>query len=109
MIDLSCAATAAPEGILHAALVSATAELPRHLPGPGYDAAGLRVLRAAIAAHLSSRGTPTAPDQVLVTAGALHASTLLLRVLSGPGDRVLVEHPSYPAALDATLSDATNR
>ncbi len=101
LIDLSCAATAAPEGILHAALATATAELARHLPGPGYDAAGLPVLRAAIAAHLTSRGAPTTPDQVLVTAGALHALTLLLRVLSGPGDRVLVEHPSYPAALDA--------
>src|SRR4051812_37643588 len=101
VIDLSCAATAAPEGALHAALAVATAELPRHLPRPGYDAAGLPVLRAAIARHLSERGAPTTPDQVLVTAGALHALTLLLRVLSGPGDRVLVEHPTYAAALDA--------
>src|SRR3954463_6520812 len=101
VIDLSCAASAAPEGALHAALAAATAELPRHLPGPGYDAAGLPVLRAAIARHLSERGAPTTPDQVLVTAGALHALTLLLRVLSGPGDRVLVEHPTYAAALDA--------
>jgi DNA-binding transcriptional MocR family regulator len=101
LIDLTCAATAAPEGVIHAALATATAELPRHLPGPGYDAAGLPVLRAAIAEHLTSRGAPTTPDQVLVTAGALHALTLILRVLSGPGDRVLVEHPSYPAALDA--------
>ena len=85
VIDLSCAATAAPEGILHAALATATAELPRHLPGPGYDAAGLPVLRAAIAEHLTSRGMPTTPDQVLVTAGALHAFTLLLRVLVRPG------------------------
>ena len=36
------------------ALAAATAELPRHLPGPGYDAAGLPVLRAAIAAHLTA-------------------------------------------------------
>src|SRR3954468_18453603 len=101
LIDLSCAASAAPEGALHAALAAATAELPRHLPGPGYDAAGLPVLRAAIAAHLSAQGAPTAPEQVLVTARALHALTLLLRVLSGPGDRVLVEPPTYAAALDA--------
>src|SRR3954447_16654205 len=101
VIDLSCAASAAPDGNLHAALAAATAELPRHLPGPGYDAAGLPVLRAAIATHLSARGVPTEPEQVLVTAGALHALTLLLRVLSGPGDRVLVEHPTYAAALDA--------
>jgi DNA-binding transcriptional MocR family regulator len=38
---------------------------------------------------------------VLVTAGAQHALTLLLRVLAGPGDRVLVDHPTYPNALDA--------
>src|SRR6478752_4695571 len=101
VIDLSCAAFAAPEGALYSALAAATAELPRHLPGPGYDAAGLPVLRAAIAAHLTARGVLTTAEQVLVTAGAQHAWTLLLRVLAGPGDRVLTEHPTYPAALDA--------
>src|SRR4051812_42659889 len=101
VIDLSCAACAAPEGALHAALVAASAELPRHLPGPGYDAAGLPTLRTAIAERFSARGVPTAPEEVLVTGGALHAFTLLLRVLSGPGDRVLTEHPTYAAALDA--------
>jgi DNA-binding transcriptional MocR family regulator len=100
-IDLSCAATAAPDGAIHAALAVATAELPRHLPAPGYDVAGLPVLRAAIAAWLTRRGAPTSPEQILVTAGAQHAHTLLLRLLAGPGDRVLVEHPTYPNALDA--------
>src|SRR4051794_29869375 len=101
LIDLSCAACAAPEGALHAALVAASAELPRHLPGPGYDAAGLPSLRHALAEHFSRRGVPTVPEQIFVTAGALHAFTLLLRVLAGPGDRVLTEHPTYAAALDA--------
>jgi DNA-binding transcriptional MocR family regulator len=100
-IDLGFAATAAPERALHRALAAATAELPRHLPGPGYDALGLPVLRSAIAAHLTRRGAPTAPEQVLVTAGAQHALALVLRVLAGPGDRVLVDHPTYPNALDA--------
>ena len=100
-IDLSCAATAAPEGAIHRALAAATAELPRHLPGAGYDAVGLPVLRSAIAEHLTRRGIPTAPEQILVTAGAQHALTLLLRVLAGPGDRVLVDHPTYPNAIDA--------
>ena len=36
-----------------------------------------------------------------MTAGAQHAFTLLLRVLAGPGDRVLVDHPTYPNALDS--------
>src|SRR3954468_1825507 len=101
VIDLSCAASAAPEGALHAALAAATAELPRHLPGPGYDAAGPPGRREATAAHLTRGGTPTRAEQVLVTAGALHALTLLLRVLAGPGERVAGEHPTYAAALDA--------
>jgi len=101
LIDLGSAATAAPEGALHRALAAATAELPRHLPGPGYEAAGLPVLRAAVAAHLTRRGAPTTPEQIVVTAGAQHALTLLLRVLAAPGDRVLVDHPTYPNALDA--------
>src|SRR3954453_15097406 len=101
VIDLSVAATAAPEGALHRALAAATAELPRHLPGSGYDAVGLPALRAAIAARFCERGAPTAAEQVLVTAGAQHAFALLLRVLGGPGDRVLVDHPTYPNALDA--------
>src|SRR4051794_37801111 len=101
LIDLSCAACAAPEGALHSALVAASAELPRHLPGPGYDAAGLPSLRRALAAYFTGRGVPTASEQIFVTAGALHAFTLLLRVLAGPGDRVLTEHPTYAAALDA--------
>src|SRR4051812_34026077 len=101
LIDLSAAATAAPEGALHRALAAATAELPRHLPGSGYEAAGLASLREAIAAHLTRRGAPTTAEQVLVTAGAQHALALVLRVLAGPGDRVLVDHPTYPNALDA--------
>jgi DNA-binding transcriptional MocR family regulator len=100
-LDLGCAAIAAPEGALHKALAAATMELPRHLPGPGYEAHGLPVLRDAIAQHLTRRGAATAPEQILVTAGAQHALSLLLRVLAGPGDRVLVDHPTYPNALDA--------
>src|SRR3954469_1481978 len=96
VIALSAAATAGPEGALHRALAAATAELPRHLPGSGYDAVGLAALRAAIAARFCARGAETAPEQVLVTAGAQHAFALLLRVLAGPGDRVLVDHPTYP-------------
>ena len=52
---------------------------------------GLRRRRAADAARGDRRALhraaalPTAPEQVLVTAGALHAFTLLLRVLAGAG------------------------
>jgi DNA-binding transcriptional MocR family regulator len=38
---------------------------------------------------------------MLVTNGALHGLDLLLRLLLGPGDRVITELPTYPGALDA--------
>jgi DNA-binding transcriptional MocR family regulator len=76
-------------------------DLDAHLGGHGYDMLGLPALRAAIADRFTARGLPTTPDQVLVTAGAQHAIGLALQALAGPGDRVLVEHPTYPNALDA--------
>ena len=36
-----------------------------------------------------------------MTQGALHGWDLILRAFSGPGGRVLIEQPSYPAAIDA--------
>src|SRR3954466_14346189 len=56
-------------------------------------------LRAAVAARLTARGLPTAPDDVLITSGSQQALTLIAAVLVEPGDTVLVEEPSYLAAL----------
>jgi 2-aminoadipate transaminase len=56
-------------------------------------------LRAWVAQRLSVRGLPTEPDQVLVTSGSQQALTLAAAVLVEPGDAVLVEEPSYLAAL----------
>jgi DNA-binding transcriptional MocR family regulator len=100
VIDLTLANLPAPEELGALAAVAATA-LPRELGGHGYEPFGLSVLRAAVAAHLSRRGLPTEPSQVLITQGALHAWDLALRTLARPGDRVLVETPTYPGALDA--------
>jgi 2-aminoadipate transaminase len=58
-------------------------------------------LRAAIASRLTARGLPTGPDDVLVTSGSQQALTLAAAALIEPGDRVLVEEPSYLAALQA--------
>jgi 2-aminoadipate transaminase len=58
-------------------------------------------LRAAIAARLTARGLPTHADDILVTSGSQQALTLAATVLIEPGDRVLVEEPSYLAALQA--------
>jgi len=100
VIDLTLANLPAPADLGALASVAATA-LARELGGHGYEPFGLPAARAAIAAHLSARGLPTEPGQILVTQGALHAFDLALRALTSPGDRVLVETPTYPGALDA--------
>jgi 2-aminoadipate transaminase len=56
-------------------------------------------LRAAIAARHTTRGLPTHADEILVTSGSQQALTLIAAVLIEPGDAVLVEEPSYLAAL----------
>ena len=58
-------------------------------------------LRQAIAERYCERGLPTEPDEVLVTTGALHAIGLILTTYVQPGDRVLVEQPTYHGALSA--------
>ncbi len=71
------------------------------LAGSGYQPAGLPALREAVAAHLTSRGLPTAADQVLITTGAQQALSLLARVLLRQGDLVVTEEFTFPGALDA--------
>ena len=100
VLDLAHAAPSAPPAV-SSAYAAALADLPRLLPGNGYEPYGLPELRSRIADRFTERGLPTRPEQVLVTAGALHATALALSVLVGPGDRVLVEDPGYPHAHDA--------
>jgi DNA-binding transcriptional MocR family regulator len=56
-------------------------------------------LRTAVAARMNARGLATDPDDVLITSGSQQALTLIAAVLIEPGDTVLVEEPSYLAAL----------
>jgi DNA-binding transcriptional MocR family regulator len=100
LIDLGAAALPAAPGV-HAAYASAIAALPAHLPGHGYSSLGVPELRRAIAERYARRGLPTTPEQILVTSGAQHAFVLVLQLLAGPGDRVLIDHPTYPHAIDA--------
>jgi DNA-binding transcriptional MocR family regulator len=101
VIDLAHAAPAAPVEILHQAADAAVAQLARYLPTHGYDPLGLTPLRVAVADRYTARGVPTTPDQILVTGGAQSAFALVLGLLANPGERVVVEHPTYPNALDA--------
>ena len=98
--DLRIAALPAPAA-LEDVFTEAVRELPRWLDHHGYDPLGLPPLRRAIAARFNERGLPTRPEQILVTNGALHALDLAIRSTLPRGRRVMVELPSYPAALDA--------
>ena len=100
VIDLTLANLPAPPELAELALLAADALVPE-LGGHGYEPFGLPSTRAAIAHYLSGRGLATEPAQVLVTQGALHAWDLALRTFARPGDRVLLETPTYPGALDA--------
>jgi DNA-binding transcriptional MocR family regulator len=99
-IDMAHAAPAAPASV-PAAFATALAELPRYLPQHGYHPGGLPDLRARIAERYTARGLPTTPEQVLVTAGALHGVSTAFQGLLRRGQRLLLEQPTYPNALDA--------
>jgi DNA-binding transcriptional MocR family regulator len=100
-VDLTVAALPAPEPLLGECAARAAEGLSRYSATLGYAPAGLAVLREAIAARFTERGAPTTADQILVTSGAQHALHLLLSLVAAPGDRVLVDAPSYPRTLSA--------
>jgi len=56
-------------------------------------------LRALLAERFCARGLPTEAHEILVTTGSQQALGLIAAVLLDPGDAVLVENPSYLAAL----------
>ncbi|MBO3086938.1 MocR-like transcription factor YczR [Cellulomonas dongxiuzhuiae] len=100
IVDMSAAAPPAPPQLAEACAAALDA-LPRHSRGAGYLPLGLPELRAAIADRYTRRGVPTTPDQILVTTGGQQAIHLLAGAFAGPGDRTVVEHPTYPHAIDA--------
>ncbi|NIY48430.1 PLP-dependent aminotransferase family protein [Cedecea colo] len=100
VLDLSTAAlSAGPE--IHQAYTSALMALPEHLSSTGYDQRGIPELREAIARRYAARGLPTTAEQIMVVNGAVSGFSLVLRLLTGPGDRVVIDHPTYPMALAA--------
>lgn len=100
VIDLGCAALAAPPELVPATRAAAE-DLPRYLGGAGYHPTGIDELRAAVAQTYTDRGLPTSADQIMITNGTQHALDLVLRLTVPPGARVLVESPTYPNALSA--------
>ncbi|MEZ4225977.1 MAG: pyridoxal phosphate-dependent aminotransferase [Polyangiaceae bacterium] len=57
---------------------------------------GLETARAAVAQELTSLGTPTRTEQVLLTSSTSEAYTHLLRLFADAGQRVWAPRPCYP-------------
>ena len=99
-IDLNCASTSAIAGIAPA-YERALERLPGYLGSDGHRPTGLPPLRDLIARMYARRGLPTDPEQIMVTSGALAATAVVARALSQFGDRVMIESPVYPNAIEA--------
>ncbi|HEX5144307.1 MAG TPA: PLP-dependent aminotransferase family protein [Mycobacterium sp.] len=100
-INFSAAAMSAPVAVVQGAYAAAAVEITPFLHQPGLELFGVEPLRVAIAERYCARGLPTTPDQIMVTTGALGALSLVLSTFVEPGDRVLVEQPTFSGALSA--------
>lgn len=106
-LDLWQATPPAPPE-LHDAFARALEGLPAYLDSGGYEPYGLAPLREAVAARYRERGVPTTADEILVTTGAQQAISLLAHTHLRPGDRAVVESPTYFHAMEA-MRDAGGR
>ena len=62
---------------------------------------GYEPLREMVARHIARYGIKAKPQNVLITSGSQQALDLIGKLLINPGDRVLVEAPTYLGALQA--------
>lgn len=100
-VNLAAATLAAPVAAVSQAFADAAEQVTPYLHDIGIELTGVPALRSAIAERYCARGLPTEPDEIMVTTGALHAIGLILATYTQPGDRVLVEQPTYHGALAA--------
>ncbi|TVZ90186.1 PLP-dependent aminotransferase family protein [Streptomyces sp. BK340] len=99
-LDLTLAVTAAPHEAFRTALAHAAERGAALLVDSGVTGAGLPRLRELLADRYTRAGLATRPEQILVTAGAQAALTLLLDHLhTDRRSPVVVENPTYPGAL----------
>lgn len=71
---------------------------PADSSGLVYDPqpSGLRAAREAVSRYYAERGETVEPDRLLLTASTSEGYAYLFKLLTDPGDEVLVPRPSYP-------------
>lgn len=77
-------------------------ELLTYRPDPQGDV----VARRAVASIYQKKGVEARPEEIVLTASTSEAYDFLFRLLTNPGDRILVPTPSYP--LLTYLADLNN-
>ena len=97
VIDLSIAVLHDAPGLPDVAVTSTELSAP----AGGDDPWGLEELRAAVARRLTAQGLPSTSTQVVITTGAQQAIHIAAACWIRPGDRVVVEDPTYPGAIAA--------
>lgn len=73
-----------------------------HEPGAAlqYGATeGYQPLREQLSAFMAGKGAQVAPEELIVTTGSQQALDLLGKTLVGPGDKVIVEGPTFLATI----------
>ena len=73
-----------------------------HNPGPvlQYGATeGFEPLRAGISSFMKAKGATVAPDGLIVTTGSQQALDLIGKTMISPGDKVIVEAPTFLATI----------
>ena len=107
IVSLACAINPVHPAVGEAMTAVATDASRTLLPRTGYLPLGLPELRARLAEHHTRAGFPTTPEQIIVTTGAQQAVNLCAALLVQPGDRVVVESPSFAGTIDAFRAAAT--
>lgn len=69
---------------------------------------GLGAFREQIAAYVAEDGVRCGPENILVTSGAKHATDLVCRVFTEPGDRIIVTAPTYMTTLQSLRGHGLN-
>jgi GntR family transcriptional regulator/MocR family aminotransferase len=68
------------------------------------QAAGFLPLREYLAMEMRNRNIISRADNILITNGSQQAIDLLARSLIAPGDRVVMENPTYPGAANSFMA-----
>ncbi|HEY8524402.1 MAG TPA: PLP-dependent aminotransferase family protein [Acidimicrobiales bacterium] len=108
LISLACAVFPAHPLVIEAMVDVAREDVPKLTTHNGYVPAGLPPLREAVAEMMTRNGTPTGPEQVLITTGAQQAVSLATQMVVRPGDDVIAESPSFSGTMDLFRNRGAN-